>query len=95
MKFKIATKEGIKVVEGRKFIHYIGAYGHWFAYCEDSNAVTHMKSGRSVTSFPILTPLRERKKASKEALNGLVASHGADRVNVILNGAKTIQESRE
>ncbi len=91
--FRIATKTGIELVNGRKFSFYIDNVRYWFFYSNEighSLKISELESGFSVCDVSYTSrasSLGDDKLACKAELNSLVSRIGAAKVRSVIDNA--------
>jgi hypothetical protein len=94
--FKTATTNGIEIVQGKKFSHYIDGVRYWFFYHDGHTLrVSHLDSGYKMVDVSYSARsacLGDDKAACKLELDNLIKRHGAKKVREIVDNAPKISE---
>ena len=95
MKLTLNTPDN-RVVDARRFSHYVKNCRFWFAYHRSTDhvacmQVTHIDSGNRVCLIAHNTQcayLGDDKSAAKRSIDMLIEKHGADRIYSVLIAAE-------
>lgn len=97
--FKIATKNGFDLVEGKRFSYYIDNVRYWFFYHKETSwthnlCISELSSGFKICNVDYSTrvaSLNNDKAACKSTLDNLIKKYGAKNVRMRIDSAPKIK----